>query len=304
MVDTVRGVLRVRKWPKKRGTPKSASQRFWIDWFTQANRLAKYVDAASAIRAIELTAKSGLYPRDVLLAAMRGRLYHWVDETGWKWYSMAAIGDISESLDVLAQQIGSVLVRATDRWRSPPPGALDDVLTYKGDALPPVWQAPGGGGGSVQEDLAGTPIVCDDTVSQYDFDVSSYNTVRFMLTDVVFAANSQPFWLFSTDGGVSYHTGASDYRWLWVDHAGSGILNKAQFEFQATQTVTARRTVINFYGLRVTRATMQGMGERSVARAKSLNGYTNFDGPITDIRLLSQSAANFKTGTIYVVGER
>ena len=146
MIDTVRGVLRVRKWPKKRGTPKSALQRWWIDWFTQANLLAKYADGLSQAGAIALTKGSGLYPRDVLLAAMRGRLYWWADETGWKWFPVAAITDITNALDILAQTIGSVLVRAPDRWRAPTPGTLDQVLTLKGSPLVPEWAAPGGGG--------------------------------------------------------------------------------------------------------------------------------------------------------------
>lgn len=147
MVDTVRGQLRVRKWPKKRGTPKSALQRWWIDWFRQANKLAKYVDAATARRAIDLTAGTGMYPRDIILSAMRGRLYSWVDQTGKKWHSMAAIQDISDSLDVLAQNIGDVLVRAADRWRAPPAGLIGDTLTYQGPDDPPIWTAPSAGGG-------------------------------------------------------------------------------------------------------------------------------------------------------------
>ncbi len=147
MIDTVRGVLRVRKWPKKRGTPRSALQRWWIDWFRQANLLAKYVDGASQARAIALTKGSGLYPRDVLLKAMRGRLYHFIDQDGNKWFPMAGIQDISDTLDMLAQTVGSVLVRATDRWRAPPAGTPGDVLTYQSAADPPEWVTPTGGGG-------------------------------------------------------------------------------------------------------------------------------------------------------------
>jgi hypothetical protein len=142
MIDTVRGVLRVRKWPKKRGTPTSAEQLYWIDWFRQANKLAKYIDAASMRRAIELTAGTGMYPRDIILKAMRGRLYSWQDQNGKKWYPMAGIQDISDSLDVLAQDIGNVLVRATDRWRAaaePTPGA---VITYQGEGIPSKWAPP------------------------------------------------------------------------------------------------------------------------------------------------------------------
>ncbi len=146
MIDTFRGTLRVRKWPKKRGRPKSERQRWWNEWFKQANLLAKYADPLTQATAIELTKGSGLYPRDIILKAMRGRLYWFSTPDGWKWYPMAAIGDISETLDVLAQTVGSVLVRATDRWRPPAPGSIGDVLTYKGDEAPAEWVAPSGGG--------------------------------------------------------------------------------------------------------------------------------------------------------------
>lgn len=147
MVDAVRGVLRVRKWPKKRGPPKSTLQKFWIDWFTQANLLAKYTDGATQALAIKLTKGSGLYPRDIILQAMRGRLYTWTDTTGWQWFPVAAIEDVSKTLDVLAQTIGSVLVRATDRWRDAKDGAIGKVLTHQGATDPPKWLVPTGAGG-------------------------------------------------------------------------------------------------------------------------------------------------------------
>ncbi len=178
MIDTVRGVIRVRKWPRKRGPPKSESQRFWIDWFKQANLLAKYVDPIQQVRAIEMSKGTGVYPRDVLLMAMRGTLYTWADPSGWKWYSMASIQGISDSLDVLAQTIGSVLVRSTDRWRTPPAGAIDDVLTYKGPLASPVWQAPAGGGfafaGAQLTKSANQDIVAD-TWSPITFDGEDYD---------------------------------------------------------------------------------------------------------------------------------
>ncbi len=147
MVDTVRGVLRVRKWPKKRGTPTSESQLWWIDWFRQANKLCKYIDAASMRRAIELTAGTGKYPRDIILQAMRGRLYVWTDENGKVWYPMAGVQDISDTLDILAQGAGSLLVRWADRWRDVAPGSPGDVLTHQAADAPPEWVVPSGGGG-------------------------------------------------------------------------------------------------------------------------------------------------------------
>ncbi len=178
MVDTVRGVLRVRKWPRKRGTPKSASQLYWIDWFRQANRLAKYVDGASAARAIEITAKSGMYPRDILLAAMRGRLYTWYDQNGKVWYSMAAIQDISDSLDVLAQTAGSLLVRFADRWRALVPGTAGQVLTNQGAEVAPAWQTPAAAGLAPDGCLlskVGNQNVTSGVVTAITFEAETYD---------------------------------------------------------------------------------------------------------------------------------
>jgi len=179
MVDTFRGTIRVRKWPKKRGPPKSDAQKFWVDWFKQANFLAKYASDMDVKEAMEITAGTGLYPRDVILQAMRGRLYWWVDENGWRWYPVAAINDVSETLDVLAQTIGSVLVRDTDRWRAPPAGTIGDVLTYKGILLPPVWQTPGGGGLSFSGAMAGTNIaqsIPNATQTAAKYELEDYDT--------------------------------------------------------------------------------------------------------------------------------
>ncbi len=181
MVDTVRGVIRIRKWPKKRGTPTSEKQLYWIDWFRQANYLAKYVDAATARLAIALTKGSGKYPRDIILQAMRGRLYSWQDQNGKKWYPMAAVQDISESLDVLAQTVGSVLVRATDRWRAPPPTNIGDVLTYQGPAASPLWAPAAGGGGFSGGALIGKTagqLIPNATWTTLTWDDETYDTAN------------------------------------------------------------------------------------------------------------------------------
>ncbi len=181
MVDTVRGVLRVRKWPKKRGTPKSELQRWWIDWFRQANLLAKYADGMAMARAIQMTKGSGLYPRDIILKAMRGRLYIWADQDGNKWYPMAGIQDISDSLDVLAQQVGSVLVRAVDRWRTPAPATIGNVLTYQGADAAPDWQPAGGAGGFQGGALiakTANQSIANATWSPLTFQSESYDTAN------------------------------------------------------------------------------------------------------------------------------
>lgn len=74
MVDTWRGKVRVRKWPDKRGRPKSEAVRKQNDWFRQANRLASRAPPSQMRSAIEITKNSGLYPRDILMRMMAGNL--------------------------------------------------------------------------------------------------------------------------------------------------------------------------------------------------------------------------------------
>jgi len=74
MVDTWRGVVRVRKWPDKRGRPKSAAVRAQNDWFRDANRLASRAPGTQVATAIEITKGSGLYPRDILIRMIAGNL--------------------------------------------------------------------------------------------------------------------------------------------------------------------------------------------------------------------------------------
>lgn len=74
VVDTVRGRVRVRAWPKKRGRPKSAAVREQNQWFKDANRLSKLCSAQQVKAAMIATKGSGLYPRDILLRSMAGNL--------------------------------------------------------------------------------------------------------------------------------------------------------------------------------------------------------------------------------------
>lgn len=304
MIDSFRGVLRIRKWPKKRGPPRSARQAFWVDWFRQANRLAKYVDGMSMARAIAMTKGSGLYPRDVLLMAMRGRLYNWTTPDGWRWYSMAAIADISESLDVLAQTVGSVLVRAADRWRPPAAGILGDVLTNKGPGNAPEWQAPAGPGGLAQEPLAGTPIVPDGTKSQYDIDVSAYAAISLTLDNVGFAASSHCVLTLSTDGGLTFRAGATDYHDIYQDGATQVNRNTSRFNLARANATTGHAAEAYLDSLRAGRAVCRAANGLSTNLVRFANDFANFDGPITHIRLSSNGGSNFNAGTLRLIGLR
>lgn len=62
--------MRLRAWPRKRGTPKSQEVRDQNAWFKGANALAKRVAPALQAEAIRATAGTGLYPRDYILRGM------------------------------------------------------------------------------------------------------------------------------------------------------------------------------------------------------------------------------------------
>ncbi len=302
MIDTVRGVLRVRKWPKKRGTPRSALQRWWIDWFRQANILAKYVDGASQALAIAMTKGSGLYPRDVLLKAMRGRLYHFTDQDGNKWFPMAGIQDISDTLDMLAQTVGSVLVRAVDRWRAAGPDvpAIGDALTYQGPTTPPIWTAPGAG--VSQQALPGMPIVPNNTVNYYDIDVSSYADITLNLINIGFAGADVPRLRVSTDGGIAFHAAASDYHNFTLTAASFGNSDASLWGIAFANVTTGHDGSFCITGLRAGRAMYGGECGTSAAAGGRRSGFMNLDGPITDIRIFSNAGNNFNAGVIYGTG--
>lgn len=75
MVDTFRGQLRVRKWPKKRGTSKNPLVVRQNEWFRDMNRLLKFAAPRQQRVAIETTKRSGLYPRDLLMMAASEGLF-------------------------------------------------------------------------------------------------------------------------------------------------------------------------------------------------------------------------------------
>ena len=302
MIDTVRGVLRVRKWPRKRGTPKSASQRWWNDWFRQANLLAKYADGMSQARAIHLTKGTGLYPRDIMLRAMRGRLYWWIDDDGNRWYPMSGIQDISDTLDVLAQAVGSVLVRAVDRWRVPGPASptIGHALTYQGSAAPPIWASSGAG--VSQQTLPGTPLVPDGTVNSYDFDVSSYASVDMVLDNIGFAAADYPHLRLSTDGGVTFHAGASDYHDTYSQGGTQVVRNISKTNISAANVATGTFVDAFLNNLRAGRATCRATVGNYTNIVRHISDHANFDGPITDIRIYTNAGNTFNSGVIRLVG--
>lgn len=249
MIDSVRGVLRVRKWPRKRGKPRSALQQFWVDWFTQANLLAKYADGMTQALAIKLTKGSGLYPRDIMLQAMRGRLYWWTDDTGQNWYPMAAILDVSKTLDLLAETVGSVLVRASDRWHAAVAGNPGDLLTQQPAGLPPKFSplvAPPANINGALATKSANQSIANGTVVNITFDQEVYdhgpyhdnavNPSRFtMIAASGFViCNATAYWASNTNG-----VRVLDIKKNGAAVAGGGRITDPRAEGEVGQALTS-----------------------------------------------------------------
>jgi hypothetical protein len=74
LIDATRGSLRVRKWPRKRGKPKSLVTQLQNAWFKNVAKFSKSCDPRQMQLAIETTKDTGALPRDLLIHAMAGNL--------------------------------------------------------------------------------------------------------------------------------------------------------------------------------------------------------------------------------------
>lgn len=147
IIDTYRGQVRIRSWPKPRGKAKSAAQQVAQDLFYWRARVAKHADERQMHFARTITPGSGWMPRDVIMSLMAGRFFSRIVTEQGVIYSMSFIAQVSEALDAITQQPGTLLWRSEDRWHPIPPGTPGNVLTYQGTEDPPEWLPPSGGGG-------------------------------------------------------------------------------------------------------------------------------------------------------------
>jgi hypothetical protein len=148
--QTDRGQLKAQSWPRKRGKPKSPITRAQNEWFRQANLLAKYAPSDDQWMSIAVAKGSPWYPRDLLMSAMKGRLFEVLIIDGQEYRAVATRDDVSSDLDFLAGTVeGTIIVRGPDLWQALIPATAGRVLTANGAASMPSWQ-PGAGAGSFQ----------------------------------------------------------------------------------------------------------------------------------------------------------
>lgn len=141
------GQLIFAKFRKATGRPKSAITREQNEWFRQANILAKYAPSDDQWMAIEVAKDGPWYPRDLLMSAMRGRLFPVLIVDGQEYKAVAVREDISSDLDFVGGTVeGTILVRGPTLWQALVPGTAGEQLTSNGPATLPSWSPAGGAG--------------------------------------------------------------------------------------------------------------------------------------------------------------
>lgn len=150
-VRELRGQLLACKWPKKRGRPLHPTTLEQNERFTQANKMAQYAPASVQMAHRKLVEGTGLLPRDMMISSMMGRGWQFLVTTGRKRYPVAALQDLSDTLDILGALAGDIIGRGPELWQHVRPTDVGQVLTSQGPGVLPAFQAAAGGGGGWTE---------------------------------------------------------------------------------------------------------------------------------------------------------
>lgn len=187
-------------------------------------------------------------------------------------------------------------------------GDLNDVDTtttapVEGDTL--VWrtsqfvpEAPsGGGGGGNPWTLAGS-WSWSVNVAQVDFTgLGAFSELLIVVRKLAGSTNSVPNLQLSTDNGVSFHAGSTDYELVQA----TGVITTATSVALNTTGSTAPRSAV---------ASVEGINLNGVPKtidkiSKDDGGSAMFVGslaPVDAIRIAATSPGSFTAGDIYVLG--
>ena len=141
------GRLYVRRKPDMRGVRFSDAFRSNWDFIRYSTQLYKITHAYFLEQYNQQALGLWLQPRDIWTAAVAGRLWWFELEDGRKLFPVAARISMSQSLDVLSQVPGSILVRGSEFWVGLPPGPVGHVLTVTAPGVIGWYPVPGLAGG-------------------------------------------------------------------------------------------------------------------------------------------------------------
>lgn len=292
MFDVVNGQIRVRKWPKKRGKKLAAHTLEQNDWFRQAQWATKYWDPRLMQDIADAVSGTPLLPRDIATMIMAGRFASITIPGHGTIYPMAAINDVTQSLDVVAQQRGNMLVRGPDLWMPLAAGPDGWLLTSRGELMEPHYAPPP----AAKNDfvLIESRTISAPTQNADFLNLGSYGEILMIATGLTAAASSQRYIFASTDNGATFFTSSTEY----------GAISQVGAVTGAGSFGTAGSVGTAGYGMHFHLLNNQAHGQNKIALNPSTSAMTRMflaNGlPINALRVTNSTTANLTGGTIIV----
>lgn len=289
MHDLSRGQERLRRWPQPRGRGRSPTTKEQNDTFRQAIWAAKLTPAAIQADVRDAVKDTPLLPFDLLVSNLYGRLFSLTLHDGRKLYPMATRIEVSQSLDALAQLVGSLLFRGADFWEAVPIGEPGQALIVGADGTHYDWAQP-----SVITDwqtIASWSAAADGpTAALVTPDLTGFSRAEIIFDAVGSGVSGTRTVDFSVDGGDTYDSSAS---YLLMANTGLPSATETGIFSHATATTAARRSVIQVLD-------MSHSGLKPCSCLRGPYYYTN-PAPITNIRARTSGAgATMTSGSVQI----
>lgn len=271
MQDVAHGVERSRAWPRKRGKKLDPVTKDQNDLFRQYQWATKYWDPKLYIQAMLAVKGTPLLPRDIMTMIMSGRLCAVMGVNGRNLYPMAALRDVSESLDVITQTPGQSIIRGDEVWEP---------------------YTPGGGGGVGWFKVHDAPIA--NPTAFVDVDVSAWTELMIFGMDIPLSASGFRVIRLSTDGGATFWSSTGDY----VFFSDTGQPQTTSRAISHGSSASGARTIAGNL-IAINRPDIPKLGREIGGGRQTL--FIASEDPITHVRL-APTAGNMTGGRFIVLG--
>lgn len=149
-------------WPHRRGKPASPYAAYTQAEFAYASHWGVDPEPIAFQTAQNISAATLWLPRDTLISAMYGRQMQFFLPDGTELVSSRVVAPNPQLvLDLVTDEVGSMLWRSPIGWIGIPPGNGGDVLTFEVGG--PAWSPGGGSGGGGALTLITVPTAFDTT---------------------------------------------------------------------------------------------------------------------------------------------
>jgi len=306
-VRELRGQLLMCKWPRKRGRPLHPTTIEQNEKFKQANWATKYIPAAIQMAHRQIVEGTNILPRDLMIASMYGRGFYWQQPGQNRRYPIAAIHDLSDTLDILGALAGDILVRGTDLWEKGRPTAPGQVLMSNAPGQPPTWQTIGSQDGLwVQIEDFTLPADLGLNVWHETVIDPGWKALEYQVLTAATPSGQEPIIQLNKDTATKYK-GSLIYQLS----AGNpiGYTYNTSPNFQIIKPADAPLTGINFITLSAVQQQITGFIEVRIVLANSSNHqsigqgiYTGLAGAaVTNVRVTSSAGVGLKKNTRILV---